>query len=197
MSYMFKDYPLFAYDVKRNGQQTYITDLSYRFKVDRLLKDRTVVMYDYQVQDGERADHIAHKYYDDASLDWLIYMTNDVIDPQFDWPLSMVNLELFIKEKYGSASAAKATVHHYEHILQAQSIVQADDRAFSVGVKERTIRVDKETFDALPTDSRREVDSYTFEVQQNEEKSRIKIIDEKFVSGIITSYRNAVIQLGH
>jgi SET domain-containing protein len=124
-------------------------------------------------------------------------MTNDVIDPQFDWPLSMVNLELFIKEKYGSASAAQATVHHYEHILQSQSIVQADDRAFSVGVKERTIRVDKETYDALPTDSRREVDSYTFEVQQNEEKSRIKIIDEKFVTSILNSYRNAVIQLGH
>jgi hypothetical protein len=109
----------------------------------------------------------------------------------------MVNLELFIKEKYGSASAAQATVHHYEHILQSQSIVQADDRAFSVGVKERTIRVDKETYDALPTDSRREVDSYTFEVQQNEEKSRIKIIDEKFVTSILNSYRNAVIQLGH
>ena len=108
MSYMFKDYPLFAYDVKRNGHKTYITDISYRFKVDRLLKDRAVVMYDYQVKDGERAEHIAHKYYDDASLDWLIYMTNDVIDPQFDWPLH----RLLLFREGASAIPCKCRNYH-------------------------------------------------------------------------------------
>lgn len=196
MSYMFKDWPYFAYDLKRNGNKNIITDISYRFKMSDLLKDRTVVMYEYQVQDGERAEHIAHKYYDDASLDWVIYMTNDIIDPQFDWPLGQRELERFITQKYGSAQAAQSTIHHYEKILQQPSIVPADDAAYSVGVKQRTIIVDKDTHDLLSPSLRRAVDSYTYEVELNEQKSRIKLVDQKYIQGLLTSYRNEVQQIG-
>ena len=87
MAHMFEDWPTVSYDLDKKGNPLELTNITLRFKINQLLLDKTAVMYQYSVQDGERADIIAHKYYQDPSLDWVIYLINNIIDPQWQWPL--------------------------------------------------------------------------------------------------------------
>jgi len=181
MPFFFENFPTVNYDLKKNGKLEILTNVTLRFKLQELLRNRTVVFYDYNVQDGERPDVIAFKYYDDPSLDWIIWLTNNTIDPHFDWPLDSASLDRFIKEKYGTREAAKSTVHEYRKIIRNQSV-----RFDGSVIGEKTVVVDLDTYNTLSSDSRRIITKYDHEVELNEEKSQIKILDKKFVPSIVT-----------
>jgi len=189
MSFMFDRWPTVSYDVKKNGKPLTLTNITLRFKINELLRDKSVVMYNYDVQDGERPDIIAHKYYSDAALDWVILLTNNIIDPQFEWPLDDRSFERYMRNKYGSLEAAKRTHHQYEKILR-ETQVYFDGTI----IPEKTVVVDKETYDLTSATSRRAIDKYTYELELNEARSRIKILDERYITGLVSSYSNLVNQ---
>jgi len=183
MAYMFKNWPTVSYDLKKNGKPLELTNITLRYKINELLRNKSIIMYEYNVQDGERADIIAYKYYDDTSLDWIIYLTNNIIDPQFEWPHDDQSFKRFLTQKYGSPQTAKQTHHAYEKILRPQSV-------FFDGtvVAEKRVVVDQETYDATSPTLRRQVDKYTYELELNEARSQIKILDKRYVQGIVSTY---------
>jgi len=192
MSYMFDEWPTVSYDIKKNGKPLEITNITLRFKINELLRNKNVVMYTYDVQDGERPDIIAYKYYNDATLDWVILLTNNIIDPQFEWPLDDRSFERYMRKKYGSLEAAKRTNHSYEQVLHFQS-VNFDGTI----VPEKKVIIDKESYDsANPTlrelGTYRAIDKYTHELELNQARSRIKILDKKYLSAIVSSYNDLI-----
>ena len=192
MSYMFDEWPTVSYDVKKNGKPLELTNITLRFKINELLRNKNVVMYTYDVQDGERPDIIAYKYYNDATLDWVILLTNNIIDPQFEWPLDDRSFERYMRKKYGSLEAAKRTNHSYEQVLHFQS-VNFDGTI----VPEKKVIIDKESYDsANPTlrelGTYRAIDKYTHELELNQARSRIKILDKKYLSAIVSSYNDLI-----
>lgn len=191
MAHMFRNWPTIPYDLDKKGKPLQLTNVTLRFKINQLLSSALTVIYEYDVVDGERADIIAHKYYEDASLDWLIYLTNNIVDPQFDWPMDDMTFSRYIKSKYGSAAAAKQQHHHYEKILTSQQIFF--DGSIIAG---RTVIVDKETYDQTSVDARTAVDSYTYELRLQHDKSRIKLLDNRYVSDLVKSYDKMIDQLG-
>lgn len=64
----------------------------------------------YQVINGERADNIANKIYDDSYMTWLIYYANKTIDPYYDWYINDDTFNDFIVGKYGSIETAQKTI---------------------------------------------------------------------------------------
>tara|TARA_B100002019_G_scaffold291048_1_gene310157 strand:+ start:408 stop:980 length:573 start_codon:yes stop_codon:yes gene_type:complete len=189
MSYLFNEWPTVSYDLKKNGKPLKLTNITLRFKINELLRDKSVVMYTYDVQDGERPDIIAYKYYNDPTLDWVILLTNNIIDPQFEWPLDDRSFERYIKGKYGSLEAAKQTNHVYEKTLNEQ-IVRFDGTI----IPKRSVVVDKETYDLTSPTSRRAVDKYTYELELNEARSQIKLLDKRYLPNILSTYENIVEQ---
>jgi hypothetical protein len=70
--------------------------------------------YNYTIKDGERADIVAYKEYDDSSLDWIIYVINNVIDPYYDWYMTYDNFVSFLESKYNIAAYKLTGIpHHY------------------------------------------------------------------------------------
>ena len=69
----------------------------------------------YQVQGDDRPDNIAYSLYDDASLDWVILLSNNIINIQTEWPMPQADLDRYLLEKYGSYEAQEE-IHHYETI---------------------------------------------------------------------------------
>ncbi len=67
----------------------------------------------YQVQGDDRPDNIAYSLYDDASLDWVILLSNNIINIQTEWPMPQADLDRYLLEKYGSYEAQEE-IHHYE-----------------------------------------------------------------------------------
>ena len=194
MSNMFDRWPTVSYDVKKNGKPLQLTNITLRFKINELLRDRSAIMYQYDVQNGERPDIIAYKYYEDAKLDWVILLTNNIIDPQFEWPLDDRSFERYIRKKYGSLEAAKRTNHSYEQVLHFQS-VNFDGTI----VPEKKVIIDKESYDsANPTlrelGTYRAIDKYTHELELNQARSRIKILDKRYLQGLLSTYSDIIRQ---
>ena len=69
----------------------------------------------YKVQGDDRPDNIAYSLYDDASLDWVILLSNNIINIQNEWPMPQADLDRYLLEKYGSYEAQEE-IHHYETI---------------------------------------------------------------------------------
>ena len=69
----------------------------------------------YQIEGDERPDQVAKKMYDNPELDWVIMLTNNIIDLRSDWPLSNDSLYNYLLDKYGSDENL-AKVHHYETV---------------------------------------------------------------------------------
>ena len=85
---------------------------SVRFK-DIVLKTQAA-FYPYTIKEGERADTIAANYYDDARYTWLVYLSNKIMDPYYEWPLSQYDLEKYLIKKYGTVAEAADKVAFYK-----------------------------------------------------------------------------------
>lgn len=189
MSHMFENWPTVSYDLNKKGKPLQLTNITLRYKINQLLSSKYAVVYEYDVVDGEKADIIAYKYYEDATLDWVIYLTNNIIDPQFDWPMDSQSFSRYLRAKYGSPEAAKQQHHHYEKILRPQQI-------FSDGsiIDQKVVIVDKDTYDLTSPTLRQQVDSYTYELRLNQQRSRIKILDKRYVRDLTSTYEKLIKQ---
>ena len=102
MAFLFKSYPKVPYEVKKNNKKELMTDITKRFKLSTLGQNDSVIFYDYYIKDSDTPDSIATKYYGDATMDWLLFVTNDIIDPLWDWPLTQRDLNTYVGNKYGT-----------------------------------------------------------------------------------------------
>ena len=184
MSRYFRYFPTVQYDLIQNGNPITLTNIMRRFVVDSKLKDQVDIFYDYTIQAGDRPDVIAEKYYGDANLAWLVLHFNDITDPFFGWGLNDVDLENYIRGKYGSIPAAQAEVHEYRQVLnEAQTFYDG------TVVPKRYVVVDQTTYNSLPELSRESVSKYDYEVEQNDKKRQIKILDKRYVDQVIAEVK--------
>lgn len=69
----------------------------------------------YSITGDERPDQIAEKVYGDPELDWVILLTNNILNLQDEWPLNVDSFNKYLIDKYGSEEAL-LDIHHYETI---------------------------------------------------------------------------------
>lgn len=62
-----------------------------------------------------RPDVLADAYYQDAELDWMIYLSNQIIDPYYNWYLNEEELQSYILDKYGDVDYPKQKIKFYRN----------------------------------------------------------------------------------
>ncbi len=181
MAFYFRPFPKVQYDLKKNNQHLLLTNVTARYKVRDELKLKSAIFYDYTVKEQDTPSNVAFKYYGDETLDWVIFLVNDIIDPYYDWPLSYQSFIEFIKNLYGSVDAAKSTVFEYRKILNQQSVL-----IDGTVVPKRTVVVDLNTYSNLAPADREEIDAYEYYDELNDKKRNIKLLDEQYI-GLVTT----------
>lgn len=88
MAYYFKHFPKIQYDMFGTNMPQEIHNIMISYKIEEILSDKTSIYYIYSIKDSDRPDIIAEKYFEDGKLDWLIYVTNKIINPNWDWQLN-------------------------------------------------------------------------------------------------------------
>lgn len=179
MSNYFSYFPKIRQDLTNVGQTVELTNILRRFKVKDSVKSRTDVYYTYDIQAGDRPDTIAEKYYGDSAYAWVVLHYNDIEDPIFDWALFNQDFDNYIKGKYGSIATAQATVHEYRRIL-----TQKQTKVDGTVVPERYVVVDRTTYDTLSFTEKQSVSKWDWEIEENEKRRKIKILDKKYLSQI-------------
>lgn len=68
----------------------------------------------YEIKGNDRPDNVAAEVYGDSTLDWVILITNNIINIQSEWPMSQTDFDAYLLEKYGNYDTLYNGVHHYE-----------------------------------------------------------------------------------
>jgi hypothetical protein len=103
----FKEIPDLLYPSQfpdKNSSDDYIK-VKNIFKRAKLREDiaNAITSFNYyQIKDFERPDQIAEKFYDDSELDWVVLITNNIINLNSDWPLDNESFYNYCIDKYGS-----------------------------------------------------------------------------------------------
>lgn len=179
MSSYFRFLPQIWYPVNDGREQVQVTDISRRLVMLRRILATSVLFFQDHVRDGERADTVSMRVYNNPTLDWLIYFTNMVFDPRFEWPKGYEDFEAYLVGKYGSVENAHRTTHHHE------KIVQLEKETTATTIPERTVVVDKRTYQSLPDSNRRLVTSFMYESDLNERRRNITLVKAEFVPQIL------------
>ena len=183
MSEFFQHYPQINYDISglKPAKTKSAINIMIRSKIKSMVLDNIVAYFPYTVPEAERPDVTAFKQYGDVKYTWLIFLINNIQDPIFEWPLNAREFGVYIKDKYGSITAARNVVHHYEQTIRERVEATSTSEPFS----KATIEVDLTTYNTLAVGSRRIVYYYDWETERNEDKRNIKLIDRNHVSDIL------------
>ena len=68
----------------------------------------------YKIIGDERPDNVAHKFYQDEKLDWVVLLSNNILNIQTEWPLPQSVFDEVLLEKYESYDELYNGIHHYE-----------------------------------------------------------------------------------
>ena len=117
MSNYFRQVPDFDYvsrlpDAKISDYIT-VKNIFKRGKLaDDIFQDLTIFTK-YEIEGDDRPDNVANKFYDDPDLDWVVLLSNNIINIQSEWPLIQRDFDRYVLEKYETYEKLNA-VHHYE-----------------------------------------------------------------------------------
>ena len=186
MSKYFSLLPTVQYNISNdqdNDNFIDATDIFVRQKLTEAVKENAVVYYPYTVQDKERPDILAFNYYGDVKYTWLIFFANDIVDPYYEWPMDQNQFDSYIINKYNSIAESKTSIHEYRKIIRENKLDQ----------QKYTITVDKDTYDSLSPTSREIIYSFDYEVELNEQKREIQLIEDVYVASIFNEVRRTFI----
>lgn len=144
--------------------------------------DTTDAFFPYIIKEYERPDIIAFTYYNDENLDWLVYFSNKITDPYYDWPLFGNDLDKYIVKKYNmSLYETMSHIDHYEYrgiTGQTDINIARVSWQMSVDTHNQKVARSEDTTGWYP------VYTYDYEQRLNEAKRSIRLIDKVFVPQI-------------
>jgi len=117
----FKQVPNFEYVNRTRGSKdisNYITvkNLFKRGKIRPDIFGNLNYFTKYKIIGDERPDNIAFKEYNDSSLDWVVLLSNNILNIQDEWPLPQRSLDEVLLEKYGDYEKLHSGIHHYNTV---------------------------------------------------------------------------------
>jgi len=186
MSEFFVHYPQISYDISgtKPTKVKTVINLMERAKIKNVVLDDIIRYFPYSIKENQRPDHVSVEVYGDVKYTWLIFLINDITDPIYDWPLGTREFGAYVKNKYGSLATAKSSIHQYEQILRTR--VEATGTTDAIPVAK--IEVDVTTYNALDAADRNIVYCYDWEIDRNEAKRDIKLIDRRYVADILSEH---------
>ncbi len=216
MSKFFNYYPKTFYTSNNNstGIDT-VTNIIARFGFEKSLKENSSAFYKYTIKDSDTPEIIAHKFYDHSERHWIVLLFNDIIDPQYDWPLQSDTLIDYINTKYSTVEYANTANTLVTGLSWAQNIshVQAYYKIITRTSADGTDIVEKITVDAntyaniaatsisytlnnassiTQTVSKTTQTYYDYELELNEAKREIKLLKGDFVSEVEKEFKRVI-----
>ena len=186
MSEFFQHYPQIDYNITGTAPPKFKTAINImeRAKLKNVIMNDIVQYFPYSIPEAERPDITSFNIYGDVKFTWLIFLINDIHDPIYEWPLATRDLTNFVKDKYGSITVAKNTIHHYEQIVRTR----VEATGTTDAIPEAKIEIDVTTYNALADADRNIVYCYNWELDRNESKRDIKLIDAMYVGDIMSEH---------
>jgi hypothetical protein len=218
MANFFNYYPLTFYTVDANTTSLdTVTNIISRFAFEDSLKENSAAFYKYNIKDTDTPESIASKYYNNPERHWIVLMFNDIIDPQYDWPLNYSNFIEYVDSKYAANGASNTTVQSglawAQSINNIHSYYQVNTRTISTSTADNKTIKEKiqitanayagvientRTFTlkngAIVTEkvTKEKLTYYDYEMQVNEAKRTIKLLKPEFAGSVVEEFKEII-----
>ena len=117
----FDKFPLIKY-----GNNT-VVDITKRVTLLDRVSRNPYVFFPYDIEDNERPDQLSARYYEDTYKSWLLYLSNKITDPYYEWYLQNDELEEFLEKKYGSVYTSQQKVKFYRNNWEFQDNISVSE----------------------------------------------------------------------
>lgn len=215
----FENFPIIPYILDENNTNVnLVTNIFARNAFLRKIKDNIDISYAYSIKDSDTPEIIADKEYGDPYKSWVILLFNNIINPNYDWPLKQDSLNDYIQTKYNQTiDQATLTINHYEKVITKSQFVGGNlidktvqntitgefDVDYSTNkltpavlpvvpdtsslVSDITIKYPDYTINIVT--EIKAVSNYQTEVNINEQKRNIRILDSGYIAAIEKEFR--------
>ena len=191
MASYFRQVPDFDYvnrdsDGKSIGDYQVVKNLFKRVKIREDILQNLAYFTQYKIEGDDRPDNVAFEIYDDETLDWVVLLSNNIMNIQDEWPMTQAAFNDFLIKKYGDIEKAN-NIHHYE------TREMKNDRGEIVVPKGLNVpkNYKVEYFDVergqyvIRTNEVDAVTNYTYEVRKEEAKRNIYLIKSDYLELIL------------
>lgn len=185
----FRNVPDFNYVSRLEGQKNIseyirVKNLFKRVRINESLFSDLTYFTKYKVVNDERPDQVAYKIYGTQEYDWIVLLSNNILNIQSEWPLSNEAFEKYMLEKYGSEDKFY-TVHHYETKEITDSIGRVIVRAGLEVPSNYSISYYDSGEQITVTDTTVAVTNYEYETTIQDEIRNIYLIKPEYLNLII------------
>jgi hypothetical protein len=191
MASYFRQVPDFDYvnrdsDGKSIGDYQVVKNLFKRVKIRQDILQNLAYFTQYKIQGDDRPDNVAFEIYDDETLDWVVLLSNNILNVQTEWPLTQAAFNEFLIKKYGSIEKTN-NIHHYEtrelkndsgEIVVRKGLIVPKNYKVEYFDTERNQNV-------VRTNEVDSVTNYTYEVRKEEAKRNIYLIKPDYLELIL------------
>lgn len=159
----------------------------------------------YKITGDDRPDNVAFEVYDDSTLDWVILLSNNIINIQTEWPLTQTSFDTYLKEKYGVGLTTEEEIynniyngiHHHETIeiknSQGVTIIPGGLEVpfnYGLGQKYYDSLLSKEV---LITNATIPVTNYEYEEELENKKRNIYILKPRYLNIILDDMQDIMV----
>jgi hypothetical protein len=126
----FQKFPVISYS------NTQVVDITRKAVLLSKVSANPYVYYPYEIVEEERADQFSARYYEDSYQSWILYITNNITDPYYEWYLSEQQLVELCDKKYGSYFLAEQKTKFYRNDWEGKGNIDVSAyNALTVGMK--------------------------------------------------------------
>lgn len=186
----FRNIPNFEYvNRTKDGQNisdyTNVKNIFKRGKIREDIFQNLSYFSKYKIVGDERPDNIAYKLYEDANLDWLIMLCNNIMNLETEWPMNQESFENYLLEKYGSTEGIYS-IKYYEtvEVRDSQKVVIVPG-GLTVPSDYSVTFLDSGTNQYVTESSTFGVSNYLYEFRLQEEKRNIFVLKDAYVGLVI------------
>ena len=157
-----------------------------RYKINDDVFQFAVFFKKYTIKDGERPETLAEKIYGNQFYDWVILLTNNMVNAQYDWPRTNYEIYKIVEEEFDdpyseiSHYEIKETIGHYQAGLHV-------DKTFYDGTHKLNINGSVQIKNGNEIASPITVAEYYQE--ENEKKREIYLLKSRFLESFVKDFK--------
>lgn len=187
----FRYVPDFNYVSRLEGKKN-INDYEVTKNLFKRVKIKSEIFNDltyftkYKIVGDDRPDNVSYEVYGTTDYDWLILLSNNIINVGSEWPLTQESFVNYMTRKYG-AEENFYKPHHYETVEVKDSIGRVIVRSGLQVPKDYTIRYYDSGLDAQvsTTNIVKEYSNYEYEMEIQDNNRNIFVIKREYIGVVL------------
>ena len=189
------------------GNYLLVTNLMARAELISSLLSNPLLFYQYDIQEHDTPESIANKYYGTVDRFWLVLFANQILDPQWGWPLTSAQFGDYITDKYAQyvytydpatvLAFVQSTIYGYTKTvtttdgytgLSTTNTYYLDQNGYNLLLTGTNTQYFPDGNSVTQTVTKQVLSLYDWENQLNESKRKINIINSQYVSSIESQF---------